>query len=256
MKTAEPKTLIRVLKAENKELRYKNQNIKREIKENANSIKELRAGNTENASNINYRIAKKLQEEVSRWISREFNAIQVDTLTAEGELYEYIESDYSPADYYKNDKTIENLRDFLTSNRYFENEEKAEEFITVNIEEEANLETVDSILFIKLENYSEQDFENYISELEDYQQHEDQHRQDNYPMWNTCFEFSEEPPEEWIQHAKDSGIGVISNFKEHNTILFFAGCGYSFYASHWIPLYLRCFKEDAKKYAGINFQGV
>lgn len=88
----------------------------------------------------------------------------------------------------------------------------------------------------------EQDFESYRHEQQD----------SNYPMWNTCFEFRFEPSEETIQAAIDAGFGVIEGLEDFNTILFVAGCGYSFYGAHWIPLFLNLpynegLKEACKK---------
>ena len=66
---------------------------------------------------------------------------------------------------------------------------------------------------------------------------------DNYPMWNTCFEFKESAPDLWQELAVKAGFGIINPIgnDEHdyfNTTLFVAGAGYSFYAAHWIPLFL------------------
>jgi hypothetical protein len=75
-----------------------------------------------------------------------------------------------------------------------------------------------------------------------------QKEQDNYPMWNTLFEFKEEASDEEIQAAIDAGFGVIENFSDFNQILFVAGAGYSFYGAHWIPMYLNLpWNKELKK---------
>ena len=91
----------------------------------------------------------------------------------------------------------------------------------------------------------ENSFEDYKSEKQG----------DNYPMWNTCFEFRNEPSEETIEAAKKAGFGVIRGLDDFNTTLFVAGCGYSFYAAHWIPLVIELnlfgsLKEESK---GVDF---
>lgn len=83
----------------------------------------------------------------------------------------------------------------------------------------------------------------------------DNKEQNNYPMWNTLFEFKHEPSEEEIQAARDAGFGVITGMEDFNTTLFARGCGYSFYGAHWIPFYLNipwrsAFKD---KYKGVKY---
>ena len=81
--------------------------------------------------------------------------------------------------------------------------------------------------------------ENLISEEpEEYISWRESNQDRNYPMWNTLFEFKEEPSEEVKQAAINAGIGLIEGLGNFNTMLFFSGCGYSFYGAHWIPMYL------------------
>jgi hypothetical protein len=79
---------------------------------------------------------------------------------------------------------------------------------------------------------------------------------ENYPMWNTFFEFRYASSEEDIQAAQESGFGIINSFESFETTLFVSGCGYSFYSVHWIPLYLKLFPSKAEKYQGVNYQMV
>lgn len=261
MKNPDPKTLIRVLRAESKELRYKKARITTQLKENANSIKELTAGKTNQIDIINPRIAHDLKNEVSKWVSNEFNAIQVDTLNAECDdaLFEYIDSTATAKGFLKDtsEDTEQLLITFLTEKGYSDTDEEAKALISKLLKKDQTdqLEIIEDSLFNNIESYEENQYSEHLENLREYESYREQQEQDNYPMWNTCFEFDSEPPEDWIQHAKDSGIGIIRH-PAHNAILFFAGCGYSFYSAHWIPFYLRCFEEDAKKYAGINYSMV
>ena len=83
----------------------------------------------------------------------------------------------------------------------------------------------------------------------------DEQRDANYPMWNTLFEFKDEPSEEIIQSAIDAGFGVIEGMDDFNTTLFLSGCGYSFYGAHWIPLFLALpwNSDDKEKFSGVDY---
>lgn len=89
-------------------------------------------------------------------------------------------------------------------------------------------------------------------ETDNFEEYQDQKQDENYPMWNTLFEFKHSTSEEVIQAAIESGFGVIES-DHFNTILFVSGAGYSFMSEHWIPFYLRLPWVDAEKYKGINF---
>lgn len=97
-----------------------------------------------------------------------------------------------------------------------------------------------------------------IEHESDFDRWRDERGNENYPMWNTCFEFREEPSEDVIQAAIDAGFGVIEGMEDFNTTLFVAGCGYSFYGAHWIPFMLNLpwnkeLKESAK---GVDYSGM
>lgn len=95
-------------------------------------------------------------------------------------------------------------------------------------------------------------------DLEEYQQAKDASYERNYPMWNTLFEFKEEPSNEVKQAAIDAGIGLIEGLADFNTMLFFSGCGYSFYGTHWIPMYLNLpwNKELKKRFKNVKYDNV
>ena len=69
---------------------------------------------------------------------------------------------------------------------------------------------------------------------------------DNYPIWNTLFEF-----DNWgddfvrnnIEVLQAIGFVVIEPFNDFDWMLGFRGCGYSFYDAHWIPMYIDVFKN-------------
>jgi hypothetical protein len=91
--------------------------------------------------------------------------------------------------------------------------------------------------------FYEDDIEDYISE------------QENYPMWNTLFEFrdsfynSEEDTEKCIK----LGLGVIEGLEPFNNIIFMTSAGHSFYSAYWIPLYFEFYPDEKEKYKNINY---
>jgi hypothetical protein len=90
----------------------------------------------------------------------------------------------------------------------------------------------------------EEDIDNLIAE------------QENYPMWNTCFEFREKfyNSEEFIEICLSLGLGVIEGLDDFNNIVFMKSAGHSFYSAYWIPLYFKLFPLESEKYAGIDYQ--
>jgi len=83
----------------------------------------------------------------------------------------------------------------------------------------------------------------------------EQKEQDNYPMWNTLFEFKEEPSGGEIDAAKKAGFGIIEGLEDFNTMLFVSGCGYSFYGAHWIPMFLALpwNEKSREEYKGVDY---
>lgn len=94
-----------------------------------------------------------------------------------------------------------------------------------------------------------------VEDCEDFESVYNQRQQDNYPMWNTCFEFKQSESQDVINTALEVGLGVIEGLCDFNQILFAKSCGHSFYDSYWIPLFLKLpwNKDLAKKYEGVKF---
>lgn len=94
-----------------------------------------------------------------------------------------------------------------------------------------------------------------VEDCDDYQSVYDQRQQDNYPMWNTCFEFKQSESQEVTDAALEVGLGVIEGLGDFNTILFAKSCGHSFYGSYWIPLFLELpwNKSLKEKYKDVDF---
>lgn len=97
--------------------------------------------------------------------------------------------------------------------------------------------------------------EESAEDCNEYDEMREQKEQENYPMWNTCFEFKQEASEGEKEAARAAGFGIIEGLGNFNTILFVSGCGYSFYGAHWIPMYLALPYNEAErtKYAGVEY---
>lgn len=150
-----------------------------------------------------------LKQLTEDFVDRQFNYIQVNVLEkmCDGMLFEYISHD--DPDY---DEFLNNYDLWVEYNEYV-------------LENELDGEDDD----IKKEWCKEQsNFDDWRMEREN----------EDYPMWNTCFEWKENPTVEMLNAAREAGFGVIEGLDDFNTILFVSGCGYSFYGHHWIPLFI------------------
>ena len=84
------------------------------------------------------------------------------------------------------------------------------------------------------------------SHLSEYIMHNNEIPNDNYPIWNTLFEFDnwgDDFVKNNIELLQAIGFVVIEPFNEFDWMLGFRGCGYSFYDAHWIPMYIDVFKN-------------
>jgi len=94
-----------------------------------------------------------------------------------------------------------------------------------------------------------------VEDHEDFDSVRDQREQNNYPMWNTCFEFKRNESEDVIEAAVDAGCGIIEGLADFKQILFMKSCGHSFYGSYWIPMFLNLpWNKDLKeKYKNVKY---
>lgn len=169
-----------------------------------------------------------LKREVESWVDRTFNYIELEVYDkmADNMLFEYIRPE--PIDDY--------FDEFLHHN--FDEDEIKELRI-----ESKDAGYYDLLSFFKAEREDE------VMEWR-----QESSPDANYPMWSTLFEFRDRTiPENWYEAIEKAGFGIIEGLEPFNTTLFVAGAGYSFYASHWIPLYLNIFEDKAIKYVGVNY---
>jgi hypothetical protein len=223
-------------------------------------------------------LKRELEKTIHLWVERTFNFIQVQVLEkyCDNTLHEYIRNQ-SPSeifdDWLNDCKEIKKIREFLfnQNNENLEdwlnvcNEmEKVSEFFAKNEMEDfdafqTKYESIDDTMINSLiecfgietfEKFKEWCLETYEDDIYEYI-----YDQENYPMWNTCFEFRDSfyNSEEDIQKCMSVGLGVIEGLDDFNNLVFMKSAGHSFYSAYWIPLYFQLFPHEAEKYAGINY---
>lgn len=183
----------------------------------------------------NYNLAYELKVETETYVNRSFNFIQLAVLEK-----------------YTDNMLFENIREEIDPEEYFNNLDESEQ---KELKKEFAEETGNKYKKAIHSDFIEWIKETKADEVRDYQ---DRNGRENYPMWNTCFEFRHKPTEAEVEAAQKAGFGIIEGLDDFNTILFVRGAGYSFYASHWIPFYLEIpFNSMNKgKYKGVKFQMV
>lgn len=197
----------------------------------------------------NLDLAYELQKLVEEWQNRSFNHIQlnvVETMAKEqrSELFEFIKA---PEMDVKEFISNYGCRDILI--QYAE-----ENDITIASMGDDELYEVENTL--KAYSIDDEDFFQFvIDNHEKWDDYKDSQQSENYPMWNTIFEFKHEPGDKAIEAAEGAGFGIIEGMDDFNTSLFVSGCGYSFYGAHWIPMFLALpYNEKLRqKYAGVDY---
>jgi len=172
-----------------------------------------------------------LKQTVELWIDRTFNILHIEvikrTLVVDNiELYEQIEPlnpDYD--DFFMNYNKDEEYKEWCNENGYTLSDSDAEE-----VKEE----------FCNQDN----DFESY----------KDNKEQNNFPMWNYCYEHKNSTWEKLSEIAMDNGCGIINESDYFSDIIFMMSAGHSFFSAYFCPIYLDLFPDEAKKYKDINYQ--
>lgn len=192
--------------------------------------------------------AQELYNKVNLWVDRSFNFIQVEVLEkmAENGLYEYI-------DRKSVEDSVENWLDDYTNSHnevveFFQ--DSANEVTDTQLEEFSNNPANSKKSFISVwgedlwDEFYQWCIDNRDSVIEDMiSENED------YPMWNTCFEFRDSyTSDEQTDAIRSVGLGIIDGLEPFNRILFMTSAGHSFYSAYWIPLYIKLFnlEEETK----------
>ena len=209
-------------------------------------------------------LKRELEKTINVWVDRTFNFIQVGVLNkyCDNTLYDYI----------RNPSLEEAFDEWITEFSDNDSEEKIINFFKEGeYYHEGNCENID--IDLMMNNYRKQfgsikesfilvfsednweAFKEWCCEEYENDIYDWIHEQENYPMWNTCFEFRDSfyNSEEDIEKCLSVGLGVIDGLEDFNVILFMSSAGHSFYSAYWIPLYFKLFPNEAEKFVGINY---
>jgi hypothetical protein len=173
-------------------------------------------------------LKRELRAKVESWVSSNFNyqSLGVYDKMADEFLIEFIrQTELDAEDFIVEFDLWDEYNEYLEENEIEDNEEDGQS----------------------------QNKRDFAENHEHYEEFENNHLDENYPMWNTLFEFRNEESEETIKKCIESGFGVIEGMEDFNTTLFVSGAGYSFYAQHWIPLWLSLPYTDNERYKDIDF---
>lgn len=208
-----------------------------------------------------FALKQELEKTIHLWVERTFNFIQVSVLEkyCDNNLIENIRHKSTEEAFYdwlSDYDAKSKINEWLTEcDEYWETSD--EEF-NVELKIEEYLKHIGSIKesfqFVfgdKWDEFTKWCCDIYQDDILDWI-----YEQENYPMWNTCFEFRDSSynSDEDVQKCISVGLGVIEGLDDFNNLVFMTSAGHSFYSSYWIPLYFKLFPSEAEKFAGINYQ--
>lgn len=206
----------------------------------------------ENTRTINEQdILRELENEVQRWVNNTFNFIQLEVVDkfCDGALYEYIVRPDN-ADIvidWLNEREHESLiKEFSETN---EKELDFDEF-------EKQEGTVQSSFCKAYGDDCWQEFLDFLLLAYEYDIDDYQNEQENYPMWNTLFEFRESFYNNDTKACMEVGLGVIEGLEPFNNMLFMSSAGHSFYSAYWIPLYFALNTNAKEKFKGVDYSSL
>lgn len=208
-----------------------------------------------------FALKQELDKTIQLWVERTFNFIQVRVLEkyCDNDLVNFIRCKSTKEAFYdwlRDFDAESKIKEWLTeSDEYWETTD--EEFnVELKIEEYSKHEgsIKESFQFVfgdKWDEFQEWCCDTYEDDIDSWI-----YEQDNYPIWNTCFEFRDSSynSEEDAQKCLSVGLGVIEQLDDFNNLVFMTSAGHSFYSAYWIPLYLKLYPSEAEKYKGINYQ--
>jgi len=198
-------------------------------------------------------LQRSLDQVVKAWVAQQFNFIQLEVVngfcqSTNQELFEYI----------RNKSVRDSIEDWLCdindTDIVQEFLEQSDDLNGVDIDTYINAEGGVKTSFVEAfggEKWTE--FVDFLLADKENDIQEYIYDQENYPLWNTLFEYRDEPSEEELQTALNLNMGVIEGLDPFNPTLFMTSGGHSFYASYWIPMYLSRFTDERAKYAGVDY---
>lgn len=200
-------------------------------------------------------LLRDLETTVYKWVNNRFNFIQLEVAEkmADGNLYEYIVQptiSESIIEYLDDCDEIVIIEDYLSQKGEKDTKKKIDNYVV----HKGNIK--DSFLACIGDDWD--DFLDFVESDygDDVQEYLDE--QENYPMWNTLFEWRDSyfNSENTSEIVISKGCGVIEGLDGFNDMIFMKSAGHSFYSAYWIPIYLELYPDEAEKYEGINYQGL
>lgn len=198
---------------------------------------------------LNLDLKHQLKLTVENWVDRTFNFHHLEVVEkwCDGNLYEYIrkpskETVFTEWLWEMDSNSL--IKDYCDDNRldfskYEEVEQGGIDEIFINAYSKIHWYTFMSVCFDTYED----DIDDFINEKE------------NYPLWNTLFEFRQDyfNCEEDAEKCLNVGLGLIEGLEPFNNMVFMTSGGHSFYSSYWIPLYLEIYPDEKEKYKEVDF---
>lgn len=198
---------------------------------------------------------RQLQNEVENWVNRTFNFIQLEVVNkfCDEQLYEYIVQP-EPAsvflDWLDEQDNVEGIiKDYLVWSEMTHRDAKLVEYV--------KMDSTVKKSFIQVfgddewSGFVDWALAQYEDEINDFITEEE-----NYPMWNTLFEFREGYYNNDSKTCMSVGLGVIEGLEPFNNILFMSSAGHSFYSAYWIPLYFALNETAREKYDGVDYSSI
>jgi hypothetical protein len=192
-----------------------------------------------------------LQRTVNIWVDRTFNFLPLEVVEkwSDNNLFEYIRNPSTEsilADWLWEMDSDNIIMDFCEKNTL--------DFNLYGNQTDGTLEECfrkaygDAIWFDFLE-YLKKEYEYEIDDFANEKMNE------NYPMWNTLFEFRDSfyNSDEDSEKILSVGLGLIEGLEPFNNMIFMTSGGHSFYSDYWIPLYLKFYPDEAVKYKDIDY---
>ena len=199
-------------------------------------------------------LLRELEQKVHSWVNTQFNFIQLEVLekVSDDMLIDYVVTpDFQDSliEYLDDSDEIIIIEDYCNSTGIDNVKERVDKYVAFkgNIED-SFISCIDEDwdgFLVFAENEYQEDIQEYIDE------------QENYPMWNTLFEWRDSyyNSTDTTDIILSKGCGVIEELDGFNNLIFMKSAGHSFYSSYWIPIYLELFPDEQEKYAEINYKG-
>ena len=202
-------------------------------------------------------VLRELNNTIESWIDRTFNFIKLEVLEkiSDNNLYDYIlqpDKRKFLLEYLDDSDEVIIILDYCQQKDIDNEDERISKYVKFDgTIKESFIACIDD----SWEDFCEFAVEEYESDIEDFIQEQGN---ENYPMWNTCFEWrdSYRNEDETNEKVINVGCGVIEGLEPFNNLIFMTSAGHSFYSSYWIPLYFSLFPNEEEKYKGIDYSSL